>query len=156
MALELNSITRMSDMMTYAKAEAAVAAQQCPGAYNDYMEAVRILEANAKYEGTSLEATWVDAARQAILEARKTWYAIGCSAPTSGSSASVSVVSKSPVQIPVTSTSASMAGSELAKFLLAGGALFVIMLAFAKEPPKRRTYTKRKTTKRRTTRRRYR
>lgn len=144
--LPLASITKMSDMRAYAMAERAVAGEKCPGAYNDYSKALSILDANARYEGTDSEATWVAAARDAILEARKTWYAIGCPDPK--------VVSPEPSKPLVTTPAAAAAavapGGDMAKFLLAGGVLFVVMMAFAKEEPKKRKYTPRKkTTKRR-------
>jgi hypothetical protein len=153
----LNEITEMYDMQDYIRAEAAVAAEKCPGAYNAYQDAARILEANSRYAGTSLQSTYVQMAREAVLKARQTWYAIGCPDPK--------VVSPEPASSKSTSTTktttASMTSGEgfgnIAKFLLAGGALFVIMMVFAKEPKKAKRKTpakRRRTTGRRVVRRR--
>jgi len=157
--LPLASITRMSDMRNYALAEAADASSKCPAAYADYSQAIQILDTYATFEGTALEITYVELARQAILDARKTWYAVGCPDPNASSPEpkTTSVTPVAPSEIPSAVQSALGFGT-IGQFLLVGGALFAAMLVFGKKSlktakksaPKRR----RRTTVRRVVRRR--
>jgi hypothetical protein len=154
--LPLDSITRMSDMRAYANAEAAVAAEKCPGAYNDYMKAIQILDTYSTFEGTSLEITYVELSRQAVKDARKTWYAIGCPDPkvVSPEPSTTTPQPKTPPQISPAAIAPGAGAGNLAKFLLAGGALFVVMMVFAKDKKKPRRKTTRRRTRKTPTRRR--
>ena len=155
--LPLASITKMSDMRAYANAERNVAASKCPGAYGDYSKALDILNTYSTFEGSALEITYVELARQAIYEARRTWYAIGCPdpktfAPESTSTAAAAVVPAPPLTTPAIQAAVAP-GGNLAKILLAGGAFFVMMMVFAKDKPKKRAAPKkRKSVKRKSTR----
>lgn len=148
--LPLASITRMSDMRNYALAEAADASSKCPAAYSDYNKALQILDTYSTFAGTALEITYVELARQAILEARNTWYAVGCSDPkVSSPEPATAVAPPATVDVPEAVVSA-MGFGNIGQFLLVGGALFAAMLVFSKKQPKRG----RKTMKRRVVRRR--
>ena len=136
-------------MRRYAQAEAADAASKCPAAYNDYNKAIQILDAYSTFEGTALEITYVELARQAILEARQTWYQVGCADPNAASpepSAPASTYQPvTPASVPSAVQSAVGFGN-IGKFLLVGGALFAAMLVFSKPP----SGSKMKTAKKRT------
>jgi hypothetical protein len=156
--LPLASITKMSDMRAYVNAERNVAASKCPGAYGDYSNALDILDTYSTFEGTALELTYVELAREAIYEARKTWYAIGCPDPktfvpeSTSTAAAAAVVPAPPLTTPATQAAVAP-GGNLAKILLAGGALFVMMMVFAKDKSKKRAAPKkRKAVKRKRTR----
>jgi hypothetical protein len=142
----------MSDMRNYALAEAADASSKCPAAYSDYNKALQILDTYATFAGTALEITYVELARQAILEARNTWYAVGCSDPKVSSPEPSSPPSGAitPAEVPG-AVVAAMGFGNIGQFLLVGGALFAAMLVFSKKPPKGRG---RKPAKRRVVRRR--
>lgn len=154
--LPLASITKMSDMRAYANAERNIAASKCPGAYSDYSKALDILDTYSTFEGSALEITYVELARQAIYEARQTWYAVGCPDPqtfTPESTGAATVDTEVMPAPPLTTSSTQAAvipGTEsgnLAKFLLAGAALFVVMMVFAKDKPKRKRVIKSKARK---------
>lgn len=133
--LPLASITTMADMRNYALAEAADASSKCPAAYSDYNKAIQILDTYSSLGGTALEITYVELARQAILEARNTWYAVGCSDPKVSSPEPSSPPSGAitPAEVPG-AVVAAMGFGNIGQFLLVGGALFAAMLVFSKKP----------------------
>jgi hypothetical protein len=133
--LPLASIYTMADMRNYALAEAADAASKCPAAYNEYYDAIRLLDTYSEYAGGPYEISAVQQARDAVLKARQTWHSVNCPDPTVASpepkSASSSVIT--PAQVPGAVVSA-MGFGNIGQFLLVGGALFAAMLVFSKKP----------------------
>lgn len=134
----LASITTFRDMRAYVLSEAKDAASKCPAAYGEYNKAIQILDTYATFEGTVHELTYVETARLALLEARKTWYAVGCTDPNAASPEPARDVG--PV-IPDNSIVPAGMGS----ILLIGGALFAAMIVFGKKKPARKATKKRVT-----------
>lgn len=67
----LDSTARMAVIQLYAESEMKDIGDKCPEARNYYNKALDILNKYSEYEGTALEATYANAARQYVLKARK-------------------------------------------------------------------------------------
>lgn len=68
---DINSTAWMSDIKHYAISEMNSIGKECPKALKYYNKALEILNNYSEYEGTALEATYANAARQYVIRARK-------------------------------------------------------------------------------------
>lgn len=127
----LDSITTLVEVKAYAQAEAADAASQCPAAHGDYQKAIQIADTYMTFAGTALEITYVETVRQAIKQARQTWYAVGCSAPPTIEAATPS--GQSSQSVAPTYVEGSVLGGSAGKLLLVGGAVFGLLYLLDKK-----------------------
>lgn len=147
----LDDITTLTEIRAYAAAEAADAAKQCPAAYNDYKTAVDMVAGYTTWAGTALEITYVEMIRQMIKNARNTWYAVGCAAPSSDIVAA-SVQTAEPVD---SSGGAAMAiGGGASNYVLLIAALGAAIWYFGSKKKGSTKSKAKRTTRRRTVRRR--
>ncbi len=77
------SISTLADVIPYIQAEAAQAAKECPAAHQAYMNALSNAQNYQKvFGGTSMDNAYTIAVKTEVQEARNSWYASGCKAPS--------------------------------------------------------------------------
>lgn len=151
----LASITTVADILAYAEAEYKDAVKKCPKAAAMYASAVSQAKtyATAAAPDASYTASYVNAVKQQIYQAREYWYTVGCASPsgtiTIASAGSAGAAAKAAEKEHDASVvTASFFGIDW-KIWMLGSALLVAGLWLAKKGKlSRRTVTTRRRTSR--------